>query len=76
MSKKSDREERYAVKAKEQLEKAFEFPFCRKCKEPLAPEWVVKLKRDGTMPLCKVCLPIVMEQYRKGIEAWQKFNRR
>ena len=76
MTKKEEREKRYAEVAKKQLEKAFEFPFCRKCKVKLSDEWVEKLRADGTMPLCKVCLPIVMDLYKKGIQEWQKFNRR
>lgn len=76
MTKKEDREKAYAAVAQKQLDKAFEFPFCRKCKDPLSKKWVAKLRADGTMPLCKVCLPLVMEMYRKGIEQWQKFKLR
>jgi len=74
MTKKEDRERQYAKVAKKQLEKAFEFPFCRKCKIKLSPARVKKLKKDGTMPLCRECLPIVMEQYRRNIKAWQKLK--
>jgi NAD-dependent SIR2 family protein deacetylase len=58
------------------IEQTYSSPFCRRCKAPLEKEWLEKLKRERNLPLCPKCLPVMLEQYKKTIKLWQKFNQR
>ena len=76
LSKRQLRRQQQEEMQKKQLEKAFEFPFCRRCKVKLEPAWIKKLKKAGSFPLCPVCYPLMMEQFKKLGELWQKFKAR
>ena len=76
LTKKELRRQKYEAVQKKQLEKAYEFPFCRRCRVKLEEKWAKKLKKAGSLPLCPKCHPLMIEQYKKLIVLWQKFNRR
>lgn len=75
MSKKSERRKKYEAMLKKQLDEAYKFPFCRRCKEELPEKWCVELKKKKMIPLCKKCLEPMLEAYKRNIEKWQKFRR-
>ena len=76
LTKKQIREKKYEEMQRKQLEKAYEYPFCRSCREKLSPAWARKLKKAGSLPLCPVCYPKMMEKFKKCAELWQKFRAR
>lgn len=76
LSKRELKRRKYEAIRKKQIEKAFEFPFCRRCREKLDDKWAKKLKKAGSIPLCPVCYPKMMEQFQKLGELWQKFKAR
>ena len=76
MSKREEKLKRIEEVRNKQLEEAFKYPFCRRCKERLDEKWVKKLKKEGSLPLCQNCLGPMQEQFKKTIELWQKFNQR
>lgn len=76
LSKRALRRQKMEEMRRKQLETAYQYPFCRRCKEKLDPVWVRKLKKQGSIPLCEKCYPIMMEMYKKTIELWSKFRAR
>jgi len=76
MSKRSERQKKYEAIRKKQLDIAYKYPFCRRCKEPLKPAWAKKLKKAGSIPLCKKCYKPMMSQFIALQEAWRKFRAR
>jgi len=76
MSKKSDRMEKYQAMMKKQVELAFKYPFCRRCKKKLDPAWAKELKKQMAIPLCRECFEPMMKKFKENIELWSKFNRR
>lgn len=75
ISKAELRRQKMEKMRRKQLDIAYKFPFCRRCKEPLDPKWAKKLKKRGELPLCEKCLPVMMKMYKKTIELWAKFNK-
>lgn len=76
LSKRELRRRKYEEVRKKQLDTAYKYPFCRRCKEPLDPKWAKKQKKAGQLPLCEICFPAMMELYKKNIALWAKFNKR
>lgn len=76
LSKREERRQKYLEMQKKQVEKAFKYPFCRRCKSKLQPEWAKKLKKRMAIPLCPVCFKPMMEQFKRNVELWQKFKAR
>jgi predicted amidophosphoribosyltransferase len=76
LSKRALRRQQQEEMQRKQLEVAYQFPFCRRCKEPLEPKWASDLKKKGMMPLCPKCFEPMMDQFKKCINLWQKFKAR
>ena len=76
MTKKEKRKQEFLKMQKKQVEKAFEYPFCRRCRVRLDKEWADKLKKKLAMPLCPTCYKPMMEKFKKLQILWQKFNQR
>lgn len=76
LSKKALRRQQQEEMQRKQVEKAFEFPFCRRCKVKLESAWAEDLKKKGQMPLCSACYKPMMEKFIALQEAWQKFKAR
>ena len=74
LSKRALRQQKMEAMRKKQLDTAYEYPFCRRCKEPLDPKWAKELKKKGHIPLCKNCFEPMMKQFEKVQELWQKFK--
>lgn len=72
--KKAERKKRFDKMMKKQLKEAYKYPFCRRCKKPLTPEWCVEMKKKKMIPLCKDCVEPMLAQYKKCMELWQKFK--
>lgn len=76
LTKRQKKMQEFEKMRKKQLEVAYQYPFCRRCKAELDPEYAKIMKKKGQMPLCKDCFEPLMKKYEQMLELWQKFNRR
>jgi len=75
-SKRQKRKRLQAEAFKKQLEIAWQYPFCKRCRAKLDKAWAKELKGKGHMPLCKECYGPMMKQFEKLQGLWAKFSQR
>ena len=76
MSKREEKIKRMNEARLKQLDEAFKYPFCRRCRKPLDKKWVKELRKKGNMPLCPECLPKIMKLYEKTSMMWAEMQKR
>jgi len=72
LTKKELRAQQYEKALQKQLDKAYEYPYCRRCRAKLDPEWAKKLREQKAIPLCPDCFEPMMKKYQENIEKFRE----